>query len=197
MRFPAGSSKPASGTRKTAPAEARSAFGPVGSAQPGESATEAPNASAARRIVPRLPGSPTRQSESDTGSTPRGSESRRKRAITRGGCPIVEIFASSSGSTSSPARKTSTGSTLASSAACTRSSPSTTNSPSRSRWRRDSSSRCISRSFGLEADVITAPTAAMRRGNRRGPRTRARRPASRRVAGPSSAPPDRAACRSR
>ena len=37
----------------------------MGSAQPGESATEAPNASAARRIVPRFPGSPTRQSDSD------------------------------------------------------------------------------------------------------------------------------------
>ena len=69
--------------------------------------------------------------------------------------------------------------------------PRTTNSPSCSRWRRDSSSRCISRSFGLDAEVITAPTAAMRRGSRRGPRTRARRPASRRSAGPSSPPRSR------
>ena len=190
-RFPDGSSKPASGTRKIAPAEARSAFGPVGSAQPRDSATDAPNASAARRIVPRFPGSATRQSESESGSTPRGSDSCRKRPITRGGYPIVDTFASSSGSTSSPARSTSTGSTPASSAAWTRSSPSTTKSPSFSRWRRDSSSRWISRSFGLWADVITAPTAARSRGSQRGRRTRAPRRASRRVAGPSNAPPSR------
>ena len=64
-RFPSGSSNPASGTRKIAPAEALSAFGPVGSAQPRDSATDAPNASAARRIVPRFPGSATRQRESE------------------------------------------------------------------------------------------------------------------------------------
>ena len=171
--------------------------GPSDRRNPRDSATDAPNASAARRIVPRFPGSATRQSESESGSTPRGSDSCRKSPITRGGCPIVDTFARSSGSTSSPARSTSTGSTPASSAAWTRSSPSTTNSPSFSRWRRDSSSRWISRSFGLCAEVITAPTAARSRGSRRGRRTRAPRPASRRAAGPSNAPPDPAACPSR
>ena len=40
-RCPAGSSNPPSGTRKTAPADARNAFGEVGSAHPSESATDA------------------------------------------------------------------------------------------------------------------------------------------------------------
>ena len=66
------SSNGASGTRKIAPADARSAFGPVGSAQPAESATPAPNASAVRSSVPTLPGSPTCQSASVSGRAPRG-----------------------------------------------------------------------------------------------------------------------------
>ena len=48
------------GVRKTAPAEARSAFGESGSAQPSESATQAPNASAVRSRVPTFPGSDSR-----------------------------------------------------------------------------------------------------------------------------------------
>src|SRR6266849_6125638 len=51
MRRPGASSKSQVGTRNTAPTDARSAFGPVGSAQPGESATNAPKASAARSTV--------------------------------------------------------------------------------------------------------------------------------------------------
>ena len=67
--MPSPSAKPPNGTRKTAPAEARSAFGPVGSAQPAERRTKAgPSASAARRSVPTFPGSETRQSASPTGS---------------------------------------------------------------------------------------------------------------------------------
>ena len=50
------SSKGMTGTRKIAPADARSDFGPVGSAQPAESAIPAPNASAVRSSVPTLPG---------------------------------------------------------------------------------------------------------------------------------------------
>ena len=62
---PAGArSNGSSGTRQIEPAEARSAFGPVGSAQPCESATAAPNASAVRISVPTLPGSATCQSAS-------------------------------------------------------------------------------------------------------------------------------------
>ena len=62
--MPGASSNASSGTRKIAPAEARSAFEPSGSAQPSESATAAPNASAARSSVPMFPGSETRQSAS-------------------------------------------------------------------------------------------------------------------------------------
>src|SRR5215212_1889156 len=47
---PAGENS-ANGTRKIEPADARSALGPAGSAQPGESAREAPKASHARARV--------------------------------------------------------------------------------------------------------------------------------------------------
>src|SRR5918992_4319348 len=77
--------------------------------------------------------------------------------MTRGGWACVEIRASNSGSTVSPETNSSTGSMPASSAAWTRSSPSQTKSPSFSRWRRDSRSRWISRSFGFVADVIIGP----------------------------------------
>src|SRR5262245_44423637 len=83
------SSKRPTGTRKTAPAEARSALAPVGSVQPGESQTDAPNASAQRRSVPTLPGSPTRQRASPSNSLLLGSgwgrAGARKPATTRGG----------------------------------------------------------------------------------------------------------------
>ena len=46
----------ASGTRKSAPIDARSAFGPVGSAQPSESATPAPNAPPSGAACRRCPG---------------------------------------------------------------------------------------------------------------------------------------------
>ena len=101
---------PLSGTRKSEPIDARTAFGPVGSAQPSDSATPAPNASAARSSVPTFPGSATCQSASVTGRVPRGRSSRRKTATTRGGCASVETSASSAGSTSSPATSTSAGS---------------------------------------------------------------------------------------
>ena len=98
IRFPAGSSNSLSGTRKIAPIDARTAFGPAGSAQPSESAMPAPNASAARSSVPTLPGSPTRQSASVTALVPRGRSAFRKTATTRGGCPSVDTSASNSGS---------------------------------------------------------------------------------------------------
>ena len=66
-----------SGTRKMAPADARSAFEPSGSAQPSESATAAPNASAARSSVPTLPGSPMRQSARVVSRGSRGSAALR------------------------------------------------------------------------------------------------------------------------
>ena len=56
-----------SGTRQIEPALARSAFGDVGSAQPSDSATAAPNASAVRISVPTLPGSASCQSASVAG----------------------------------------------------------------------------------------------------------------------------------
>ena len=56
------------GTEKIAPIDARTAFGPNGSAVPGPSATlAAPNASAERSTVPTLPGSPTPHSATQTG----------------------------------------------------------------------------------------------------------------------------------
>ena len=58
------SHEPRAGTRQIEPALARSAFGEVGSAQPSESATAAPKASAVRISVPTLPGSARRQSAS-------------------------------------------------------------------------------------------------------------------------------------
>ena len=101
-RVPAASSNRPSGTRKIAPGRARAApSAPVGSAQPSESATEAPNASAVRISVPTFPGSATCQSASATGRCSHaGRSARRKTPITRGGCASVETPASSSGSTS-------------------------------------------------------------------------------------------------
>ena len=66
--------------------EARRAFGDVGSAQPGDSATNAgPRASAVRMSVPTFPGSATRQSaRPPRSSVPTGRSSRRKTAITAG-----------------------------------------------------------------------------------------------------------------
>src|SRR5439155_5517682 len=149
------SSNRISETRKSAPIDARTAFGPVGSAQPSESATNAgPSASAVRISAPTLPGSPTRQSASPTGggSASRRS-SRRKTPMTRGGWPSVETSASNSGTTFSPATSSSTGSTPAARAASTRSSPSQTNRPSLSRCRADASRR-TSLSVLFSAEVI-------------------------------------------
>ena len=67
-----------SGTRQIDPAEARSALGPVGSAQPSDSATAAPNASAVRISVPTLPGSARRQSASVTGRASAAGRSSRR-----------------------------------------------------------------------------------------------------------------------
>ena len=62
------SSKRPSGTRKTAPAEARSALGPVGSAQPRRECDEGRPESVRQPavVVPTLPGSPTCQRASPT-----------------------------------------------------------------------------------------------------------------------------------
>ena len=167
----------ASGTRKIAPADARSAFGPVGSAQPAESATPAPNASAVRSSVPTLPGIATCQSASVSGRAPLRQVSapvdpdharrvrRASRAPRRAPAPR-------------PRR---------------RRAARRARSPRRRRPRRDPrprrrtappsraaaatpSSRRISFSFGLCADVITTSTPATRRGSRRARRTRARAP---------------------
>ena len=76
------------GTRKIAPIEARNAFGDVGSAHPGESATNAgPSASAVRTSVPTLPGSPTCQRASPVGasSSSGGQPSGRPRRCAAGG----------------------------------------------------------------------------------------------------------------
>ena len=63
------------GTSKIAPIDARTAFGPYGSAVPGPSATLlAPNASAERSTVPTLPGSLTPHSATHTGPTGAGAQ---------------------------------------------------------------------------------------------------------------------------
>ena len=135
-RRPGASSKRTSGTRKIAPAEARSAFGAGGSAQPSDRATHAPNASAVRISVPTLPGSASRQRARHASRTPvaagRPGGRRRSRAP---GAASVETRASSSASTVSPAiAAASTGSTTGrASRAATRSSPSATKRPLSSR----------------------------------------------------------------
>src|SRR5207248_4108076 len=150
-RLPSGSLNLLNGTRKSDPIEARTAFGPVGSAQPSDNATPAPNASAARSSAPTLPGSATRQSANVTGRVPRVRSSRRKTATTRGGCASDDTSASNSGSTSAPATSTSAGSTPAASPASRRSSPSAANSPSLSRQLRSWSLRTsLSRSLSRE-----------------------------------------------
>ncbi len=66
----------ATGTSNSAPIDARTAFGPYGSALPGPSATlPAPNASAERSAVPTLPGSLTPHSARQTG--PAGAWAQR------------------------------------------------------------------------------------------------------------------------
>ena len=65
----------ATGMAKIAPIEARTALCPYGSALPGPSATlAAPNASAERRTVPTLPGSPTPHSATHSGPTGSGAQ---------------------------------------------------------------------------------------------------------------------------
>ena len=65
----------ASGTSNSAPIDARTAFGPYGSAVPGPSATLlAPNASAPRSTVPTLPGSLTPHSARHSGPTGAGAQ---------------------------------------------------------------------------------------------------------------------------
>ena len=65
---------------KIAPIDARTAFGPNGSAQPGPSATlAAPNASAPRSTVPTLPGSRTPQSATHSGPAGAASSAARRR----------------------------------------------------------------------------------------------------------------------
>jgi hypothetical protein len=149
------SSNETNGTRKSAPIEARSAFGPVGSAQPSDRASNAgPSASAVRISVPTFPGSATCHSARPTsGRSSFGRSARRNTAITRGGCASVETSASRAGSTLSSATSSSNGSMPAESAASTRSSPSTKKSPSLSRQRRSCSLR-TSLSFSLSREVI-------------------------------------------
>src|SRR4051794_41946915 len=96
------SSNGASGTRKIAPAEARSAFGPVGSAQPAERATPAPNASAVLSSVPTFPGSPTCHSASVSGRAPRGKSEWREKPVTPGGGGGNDKHATSAGAATSP-----------------------------------------------------------------------------------------------
>ena len=96
----------ASGTAKIAPIDARTAFGPNGSAVPGPSAThEAPNASRERSTVPTLPGVADAvqvdAQRADGARPPSAARRRRARA-----CPsrAPRPPASSSGSTSMPGR---------------------------------------------------------------------------------------------
>ena len=151
---PGASSNASSGTRKMAPADARKAFEPSGSAQPSESAIAAPNASAARSSVPTLPGSETRQSASVVSRDSRGRAAVRKTPTTRAGWGSVETAASNSGSMLSPATRSSIGSIPAAAAASIRSSPSTAKSPSSSRLRFCARSFRTSFSVGFDADVI-------------------------------------------
>src|SRR3954447_1232008 len=146
------SSKSPISTRNVEPIAARNALGPNGSAQPSESITPAPNASAERSSVPTLPGSDTRHSARATAALASVSR-RRKTPRTRGGWPSAETSASSEGSTSSPATSSSTASNPPARAASTRSSPSTTNRPSLSRQRRSCSLR-TSLSFSLSRELI-------------------------------------------
>ena len=147
-------SQSTSGTRKIAPADARSALGPTGSAQPSESATAAPNASADRMSVPTFPGSATCQRPRTTSRAPVGRSSRLKTPITRGACPSVDTSPRSSGSTFSPATNSSTGTTPAASAASIRSSPSAANRPLSIRCLRAERSFRTSRSFSFWRDSI-------------------------------------------
>ncbi len=104
----------------------------------------------------RCPGRPrARAPERPAAARRPAGRPRRKTPITRGGCGSVEMPASRSGSTDSPATSRSTGSIPAPSAASTRSSPSQTNRPSFVRCRLLSSRR-TSLSRGLAAEVITA-----------------------------------------
>jgi hypothetical protein len=65
----------ATGTSNSAPIEARTAFGPYGSALPGPSATlPAPKASAERSAVPTLPGSLTPHSARQSGPSGAGAQ---------------------------------------------------------------------------------------------------------------------------
>ena len=142
------------GTRKIAPALARSAFWESGSAQPSERATAAPNASAERINVPTLPGSESCQRARHVSRAPSGRSRPAEDADRAGGCGSVETPASSSASTFSPATSSSTGSIPAASAASQRSSPSQAKRPVSSR----SFFRCSARtslSFGLSFELIT------------------------------------------
>ena len=141
--------KSAIGTRKIEPAEARSAFGPVGSAQPArerEVGAERVARPGQRADVAGIADAPQLEPERRQLRAP--AAPLRKTPITRGACPSVETSASRCDETCSArsvklrrrAASTSAKSSSQppSSAAATRSSPSATNSPSLSRCRRDS-----------------------------------------------------------
>ena len=126
----------ATGTAKIAPIDARTALGPNGSAQPGPSATlAAPNASAPRRIVPTLPGSPTPHSATHSGPVGRVAPSAARRRRSRG-CrsPATRPWRAARARPRCPSRPAAGGDEAArparqpaASAASSRSSPSATN----------------------------------------------------------------------
>ena len=154
IRVPGRASQSTRGTLKIAPADARSARGAVGSAQSAERATAAPNASAVRSNVPTFPGSATRQSARTTSRSPTGRSFRLKTPMTRGAWPSVDTSPRSSGTTFSPAIRSSTGSTPAATAAPTRSSPSAAKSPVSTRCFFPARSFRTSRSFSFCRDSI-------------------------------------------
>ena len=144
-----------SGTRKIAPADARSARGPSGSAHSGESATPAPNASAVRSSVPTFPGSATCQSASTTsraavGRSARPVDADHPRRHDRASRPrrAARERRSHRRRGARPAR------CPAAAAASTRSSLSTAKSPVSSRCLRPERSFRTSRSFSFWRDSI-------------------------------------------
>ena len=111
------------GTRNTEPAEARTAFGPHGSAPPTTTTASAATASAARTRVPRLPGSltPARTSTTDGAA---GKEAAGRATIASIGCGVVEgasrsnTWSRTSRNSALAGRRRSTATTTASSSAC-------------------------------------------------------------------------------
>ena len=151
----------ASGTAKIAPMLARTALGLNGSAVPGPSATlDAPNACAERSTAPTLPGSCTPCRYTHSGPTGAGAHRSSYTASVRVPELRPEALARTEGSTSTPSRPLPAAAYRSmaiqplASAELSKSSPSATNRPDRSRQRRRWRSLRISLSFWLCGLVI-------------------------------------------